>query len=188
MTKETTKNKTLHEEAVTNTQNQKGENMGVQERQDQQGAGQNNQPINDRKEVKTMSNDLNDYLIPIEGADPETGAVKINKIDYDGSRQPMVIESNLESSEAISNAYLRIKVRYNFLMKDYFHQKSIFEDESRSAIDRKLAKDKVSKIDEDLEKLQALNAKVERQEKVVEERVKAELVDTDVTLRHSFKP
>lgn len=156
--------------------------MEEKERQDQV----EEKTLNDRKEVITMSNDLNDYLIPVEGANPETGAVKIKNNEYDGSRQPMVIESNLKSSEAVSNAFLRIKVRYNFLMKDYFHQKSIFEDESRSAIDRKLAKDKISKIDEDLEKLQALKAKVEKQEKTVEETVKAELVDTNVSLKHNF--
>jgi hypothetical protein len=169
------------EQATPETQNHGGETMGDQTKQDQ-----NAEPQEEVKEKVTPKN-LEDYLIPIEGANPETGVVTINKVDYDGSKTPMIVVQNLSSSKAINNAMLRIKVRYNYLMKEYFRLKDIVEDESQDTIVRKLAIDDIGNIDKALESIKNKKKEVEAQKTKVEKKVEKELVNPDVSLENSFK-
>ena len=164
------------------TQNQKGEKMGEQTKQDQ-----NVEPQEEVKKERVTPKNLEDYLIQIDGADEETGVVTINNVDYDGTQAPRIALKNLNSSKAVNNAMLRIKVRYNYLMKEYFRLKGIVEDNEGDTISRKLAKDQIGEIDEALESLKIKKKDVEDQKITVEESVENELVNPDVSLENSFK-
>lgn len=181
MTTEEVRSETF-EQATTAAPNNGDVTMGEETKQDM-----NAEPKEEVKKERVTPKNLEDYLIHIEGADKETGVVTINKVKYDGSQAPRIALKNLNSSKAINNAMLRIKVRFNYLMKEYFKLKGIVEDNGKDTISRKLAKDQIGEIDKALESLKIKKNDIEDQKTTVEESVENELVNPDVSLENSFK-